>query len=73
MEKHRTPQQHPKNQQQQDVNFDHRWTFNYAGIGRKFVSNITINIYGYMESYWGNLLDVTTEEEIRFRWVGEEE
>ncbi len=56
-----------------EINFDHRWSFNYAGIGRKFVSNITINIYGYMETYWGNPLDVTTEEEIRFRWVGEEE
>ena len=56
-----------------EINFDHRWTFNYAGIGRKFVSNITINIYGYMETYWSNPLDVTTEEEIRFRWIGEEE
>lgn len=72
MEKHRTTQQHPKNQQQQDINFDHRWSFNYVGIGRKFVSNITINIYGYMETYWGNPLDVTTEEEIKFRWVGED-
>jgi len=73
MEKNTTKQQHPQSQHKQDINFDNRWSFNYAGIGRKFVSNITINIYGYMETYWGNPLDVTTEEEIRFRWVGDEE
>ena len=73
MEKNTTKQQHPQSQHKQDINFDNRWSFNYAGIGRKFVSNITINFYGYMETYWGNPLDVTTEEEIRFRWVGDEE
>ncbi len=72
MENSNTNQYH-RSQNIQDINFDSRWSFNYAGIGRKFVSNITINIYGYMETYWGNPLDVTTEEEIRFRWVGDEE